>query len=417
MNMHGKDWEGQVIDGRFPLLQYLGGGQRSAVFVTEREDQGPRKAAIKLIPADAPPGPAAELSHPHLLRLFETGRCELDGAELAYLVMEYADENLAEILTGRPLSATETRAALESILEVLDYLHGQGLVHGRLRPANILAVGDQLKLAGDGLCRVGEWEARPSEPSAYDPPEFAFGWITPAADVWSLGITLVEALTQHPPARNGFGELEPVLPARLPAELSEIVFHSLEPDPRRRWTLTQIRERLAGRTVAAGAGTVAGARQNRLKELAVGLGLALAVAIVVALAYLALPRPAPAPGADATPAASQAAEATQPPGQGAQGGAVRHRVMPEVSREARNSIRGRVRVGVKVRVNPSGTVVEARPASPGPSKYFARVAREAALHWQFDPPRDGARALASEWLLEFEFDQETTQVRPQLVAP
>jgi len=414
--MNGKDWEGRVIDGRFPLLQYLGGGQRSAVFVTEREDQGPRKAAIKLIPADAPPATAAELSHPHLLRLFESGRCELDGAHLAYIVMEYADENLAEVLTGRPLSPTETRQAIEPILDALEYLHGQGLVHGRLRPANVLAVGDRLKLASDGLCRAGAWEGRPRELSPYDPPKSAFGWITPAADVWSLGITLVEALTQHPPARNSAGEPEPVLPARLPAELSDIVFHSLEPDPRRRWTLTQIRERLAGRTVAASA-EAAAARQNRLKGLGIGLGLALAVAIVVAVAYLALPRPAPAPGADATSAAPQASEAAKLPGQGAQGGAVRHQVLPDVSSEARNSIRGTVRVGVKVRVNSSGAVVEARPASPGPSKYFARVAREAALHWQFDPPRNSQGPVASEWLLEFQFDKETTQVRPQRVAP
>jgi TonB family protein len=409
MNMQGKDWEGRVIDGRFPLVQYLGGGERSAVFVTGREDQGPKKAAIKLIFTNAPRAMGTELSHPHLLRLFETGRCELDGTELAYLVMEYADENLAQVLTGRPLSAPETRAALESILDVLEYLHEQGLVHGRVRPANILAVGDQLKLSSDGLCRAGAWEGRPGEPGACDPPELALGWITPAADVWSLGITLVEALTQHPPARNSSGELEPLLPARLPVELSEIVFHSLEPDPRRRWTLRQIRDRLAGPTVAPGAQTVARPGQTRLKGLGVGLGLALAVAVVVAVAVLESPHPAPP--------SPQAVEAPQNSGQGPQGGAVRHQVLPEVSSEARNSIRGTVRVGVKVRVNPSGTVVEARLASPGPSKYFARVAREAALHWEFDPPRDAQGAVASEWLLEFVFDREATQVRPEPVAP
>ncbi len=409
MSMNGKDWEGRVVDGRFPLLQYLGGGERSAVFVTERDDQGPRKAAIKLVLADAPLSPAAELSHPRLLRLFETGRCQLDGTELAYLVMEFADENLAEVLSQRPLSAAEARQALEPILDALEYLRARGLVHGRLRPANILAVGDRLKLASDGMCTAGAWEGRPGGPSPYDPPELAFGWITPAADVWSLGITLVEALTQHPPARDSSGELEPVLPAGLPGELTEIVFHSLERDPRRRWTLDQIRERLTGRpAVAAGAKTVAPPGQTHWKGLAVGLGVVLALVGVVTVALIELPRPATPP--------PPPAEAPRNPGPAVQGG-VRRQVMPAVSTEARSTLRGTVRVGVEVRVNPSGSVVEARLASPARSKYFSRVAREAALQWQFDPPRNAQGALASEWLLEFEFDQDATRVHSSRVAP
>jgi TonB family protein len=91
--------------------------------------------------------------------------------------------------------------------------------------------------------------------------------------------------------------------------------------------------------------------------------------------------------------------------------------MPEVSSEARNSLRGTVRIGVKVRVDPSGSVVEARLAPSGHSKYFARVAREAAQQWQFDPPRSAQGTLASEWLLEFVFDHETTQVHSKRVAP
>ena len=81
-----KRWEGQVIDGKFPLLRYLGGSDHSAVFLTERSAGAPQKAAIKLIPAD-PAGAesqlrrwkeSAELVHPHLVRVFESGRCELE---------------------------------------------------------------------------------------------------------------------------------------------------------------------------------------------------------------------------------------------------------------------------------------------------------------------------------------------------
>src|ERR1700738_4327964 len=93
-----KQWEGQVVNGEFHLRQYLGGCENSAVFLTEYGEQQPQKAAIKLIPAL--PGKnaelqlslwwlAAKLSHPHLIRLFQMGRCQLGDMELLYLVMEY----------------------------------------------------------------------------------------------------------------------------------------------------------------------------------------------------------------------------------------------------------------------------------------------------------------------------------------
>ena len=47
------DWVGRVIDGRFTLLQWLGGSERSSVFLTELPGDQPQKAVIKLIPADA----------------------------------------------------------------------------------------------------------------------------------------------------------------------------------------------------------------------------------------------------------------------------------------------------------------------------------------------------------------------------
>ena len=86
MTRDWKQWEGQVVNGNFPLRQYLGGSDHSAVFLTERRGQEPQRAAIKLISADpatvevqlARWEAAAKLSHPHLLRLFQTGSCQLD---------------------------------------------------------------------------------------------------------------------------------------------------------------------------------------------------------------------------------------------------------------------------------------------------------------------------------------------------
>src|SRR5271167_4616141 len=90
-----KSWEGRVVDEKFPLRQCLGGSDHSAVFLTERTGAGLQKAVIKLIRAESLAqqnldedaqlsrwAAAAKLSHPHLIRLFECGRCAIDGTRL-----------------------------------------------------------------------------------------------------------------------------------------------------------------------------------------------------------------------------------------------------------------------------------------------------------------------------------------------
>src|ERR1700692_304527 len=198
----GKNWGGRVVDEKFPLRQRLGGSDHSAVFLTERA--GGAKGAIKLIPAqnwDADAQLArwasiAKLSHPHLIRLFESGRCQIEGTRLLYVLMECADENLAEILPVRALTPAEASEMLPPTAEALGFLHRSGYVHGRVAPTNITAVDNQLKLSSDSLRKIGAVEGVRA-PSAYDAPEVAKGGqLSPAADVWSLGMTLVTVLTQ-----------------------------------------------------------------------------------------------------------------------------------------------------------------------------------------------------------------------------
>src|SRR3984957_6224137 len=200
-----KQWEGQIVDGIFPLRQYLGGSDHSAVFLTECGNGIPQRAVIKLFPFDFATADlqlsswesAGQLSHPNLLRLFRSGKCRIEGHDLLYLVMEYAEEDLSQILPQRALTPEETRDMLGPVLDALEYLHARGFVHGDLKPANILATGDHLKLSSDRSSRIGESQNGSRRAGAYDPPEAASGRLTPAADVWSLGMTLVEVLTQH----------------------------------------------------------------------------------------------------------------------------------------------------------------------------------------------------------------------------
>src|SRR5262245_33703664 len=109
--------EGRVINGAFTLRRCLGTSDHSGVFLTEFAKRGLAEVALKLIPiAGVIPDSyvarwraAGALAHPQLLRLLEAGRCQLDGLQYLYLVMEYSDQNLAQLLERRALTEDEVR--------------------------------------------------------------------------------------------------------------------------------------------------------------------------------------------------------------------------------------------------------------------------------------------------------------------
>jgi TonB family protein len=76
-----------------------------------------------------------------------------------------------------------------------------------------------------------------------------------------------------------------------------------------------------------------------------------------------------------------------------------------------------VRVGVRLAVDPSGRVVRATLAAPGPSRYFANVALDAARRWAFMPPRVAGEAVASEWMVRFAFGKQGVDANPEQVSP
>ncbi len=244
-----KDCEGQIIDGEFTLLEHLGGSDHSVVFSTQRGKNKSEQAAIKFVQADPATAEiqlsrwkqAADISHPNLIRLFESGRCHLAGMDLLYVVMEYAPENLSQFLPERALSPAETRDMLEPFVETLTHLHGKGFSHGRIRPGNILAIDDQLKLSSDSLSRIGEPPIILGKVDAYTAPEGA-GAGSPAGDVWSLGMTLIETLTQHLPEKKDQEELQ--VSDVVPQPFLDIARHSLRRDPQSRWTVAEISARL-----------------------------------------------------------------------------------------------------------------------------------------------------------------------------
>ena len=497
-----KLWEGEIVNGKFQLVRHLGGSEHSAVFLTERRD-GERlvKAAIKLIPTAPETSEiqlsrwqqATELSHPHLIPLYEMGRFDLLGVPFIYAVTEYAEENLAQILPLRALTPAETREMLESVLDVLDYLHRKGFVHGKIKPANIMASGDQLKISSDDLRRVGERLDSSRDQNVYDPPEMARDILamspamSPAGDVWSLGMTLVETLTQNLPVIRTAQQQDPVFPQSLPEPFLDIARHCLIRRPEGRWTIVQIAARLEDPAPLPQVQTKPPqvqaslpapvrrpkARTSRPPAKAQRNSIPISIAFVLALAaILAGPKllrhhtdaPRVSAAIDEQPVVPPAPSQLMPspqkhstqayrssvneevrrskapvsvpaslhpdtvheeeknaaariPAGSVVRGEVAHQVMPEVIQSARNTIRGKLRVSVKVNVDRSGNVEDVELESRGPSKYFARAALEAAQDWKFKPAMVDDRGVLSTWTLRFEFTRDGTTIIPTQEMP
>ena len=165
--------------------------------------------------------------------------------------MEYADQTLAQILPHRALTADEVRDMLVPTLDVLALLHRKYLVQGRLSPTNFLVVNDRLKLASDTIRPAGEPAAGVVRPSYYDAPEAKNGRIAAAGEIWTLGVTLFEALTQSAPAWSDERRATLSLPESLPAPFADIIRRCLKYDPADRPTAKDLEAELKGMPPAA----------------------------------------------------------------------------------------------------------------------------------------------------------------------
>ncbi len=475
------EWIGRVVDERFPLLAWLGGSDHSAVYRTELAGDPSQKAAIKLMQVDDEDADACiagwtaakTLAHPHLTRLMHTGRCQIDGQPLVYAVTEYADEILSEILVERALTASEAEEMLGPLLDALQFLHGKGFVHGGLKPSNILVIEDQLKVSSDGVQAAGSHARRFAEPGPYDAPELSTYAISPAADIWSLGMTLVETLTQHLPAWDRSVAKNPVVPESIPQPFAGLVRGCLRTDPASRYTLGQVRACLQpGASRVAVDPEQAPIRREikgseieakepskpQLPKLRVAALLLLGmVALAIVAVWLhrakpslpeeatqsrtsatgaapqaavsteaAIPKPhassnstvaSPAPAQTSAPASvptsTPAATSTEPaPATSSSSvkGAVADRVMPDIPSKATATIQGKVAVEIRVAVDARGNVSDAVIESDGHGRYFANLALEAVRNWKFTPPQIDGRPIPSAWILHFVFRQTGTEV-------
>jgi TonB family protein len=446
-------WEKQVINGVFPLHRCVSFSDHSAVYLTEHEAHDLPFALLKLVPAIptlketqlAHWTAAATLAHPHLIRLLAAGRCQLGGLQFLFVVMEFAEATLAEALTQRALTPDALRKGLRPILASLAFLHRRQLVQGGLKPSNILLVNGQLKLASDAVRPAGESAAGIAGSSVYDPPESRDGSFSTAGDVWSLGVFMVEALTQHRPSWPDKHSATADLPATLPPLFEEIVRQCLNRNPDHRPTVAEL---AAAINPAPQAPIESGSypvlfppepleppprgpacdepdlaltvqRSPKRRSFVPAATAALIVSIVVwtglrLLGSQAYSRPTALPEAiSQSPATAMSAPSgisAAAPGPGfaepetvVAPPSVLHEEAPDVPLGALETIRGHIKFAVRVNVDRSGNVVHATLANHSPSRYFTRLAIETARKWKFAAADNQD---SRQWLLRFEFTRD-----------
>jgi len=194
--------------------------------------------------------------HPGLIHLIDTG---LAGDD-AYLVMAYIDgPTLAQSLQNGPLGAAETAHLGSRLADALAYVHERGVVHRDVKPSNILLSSTGDAWIGDfGIAQLQDATTLTAAGTTmgtvvYMAPEQLEGHqVGPSADVWSLGMVLLECLTGKRVYEGRPSEIVahrlsgPVpVPADLPAPWKLVLSGMLEHDPEQRLSAAHVSSLLA----------------------------------------------------------------------------------------------------------------------------------------------------------------------------
>lgn len=205
----------QVLCGRYRLNERIGSGACAAVF-SAHDLHLNREVAVKIFPPSSIDARHQEqeiraltkVQHPFLISLFDCGSYQTDlDAPRAFMVMELINgQDLRSQLTETAglggLKPNKTARLGWALAEALTAVHAAGVVHRDVKPANILIGPSQLPILCDfGVARLHD-SAEATVPgqtigtASYLSPEQALGEaVHPSADIYSLGLVLLECLT------------------------------------------------------------------------------------------------------------------------------------------------------------------------------------------------------------------------------
>ena len=177
---------------------------------------------------------AARLDHPAVVPVYDSR--EVDG-ELIVAMRFVAGGDLRRLIDREgPLEPARAIALLGQVGEALDAAHAAGIVHRDVKPHNVLVEADRAFLSDFGLAKALEEDGGGSGASVVgtaeymSPEQWRGGSVGPAADVYSLGCVLYEALTGIPPFARKESDTEPEMPEGLDETIERAV--AKDPDDR-----------------------------------------------------------------------------------------------------------------------------------------------------------------------------------------
>ncbi|MEO3874601.1 protein kinase [Nonomuraea sp. B12E4] len=324
---------GTVLSDRYVLSDRLGGGGMGEVWRADDTVLG-RAVAVKVLMPALNENPTfvqrfqnearamATLRHPGVVDVYDYGVCDVAGRQVSFLVMEYVPgESLDRVLRRGPLGAAATMRLVAEVGDALAAAHAQGIVHRDVKPANLMirpdggvaltdfgiahsASAGHLTATGTMLCSAG-----------YCAPEMATSSeVTPAVDVYALGVVAYEALTGQLPYQGDtpvqiiFKHLNapvPRLPDDVPPGPRQVVSRALEKTPDGRWaTMAHMTDAARKALTAPGTPPV----PHRRRTLRAVLTIAAAVLVSAAVAGSVWLRPA-----QPTTSTSEATPTAAPP--------------------------------------------------------------------------------------------------------
>jgi protein kinase-like protein len=285
------------IAGRYRLIEQLGSGGMSVVWRGYDEILGRAVAVKVLAPRLADDQTfrdrlrqealaAARLCHPHITGIFDFGESPFaDQLTVPYVVMELNEgESVAARLARLgPLGWREAATVAAEVASALTTAHARGLVHRDVTPANVMLTGAGAKVVDFGISAVvGQRDSAPDgsllgTPAYLAPERLGGAPVSPATDVYALGLLLYRALTGRLPwpaqttaealRAHLYADPEPVpaLPG-MPASIGELCLRCLAKRPADRPTAAEAARVLAATVgiqptvvpLVAAAGRVAG---------------------------------------------------------------------------------------------------------------------------------------------------------------
>jgi eukaryotic-like serine/threonine-protein kinase len=314
-----------ALEGRYHVERELGEGGMATVYLAD-DLKHERRVALKVLKPELAAVVGAErflaeikttanLQHPHVLPLFDSGEAD----SFLFYVMPYLDgETLRErIDRDKQLPIDEAIRIATAVAAALQHAHDRGVIHRDIKPANILLQDGQPVVADFGIAiavgaaggsRMTETGLSVGTPF-YMSPEQATGdqQVGPASDTYSLAALLYEMLTGDPPyigstAQAVLGKIIQGAPVSatairtsIPPNVDAAIRRALEKLPADRFTGAQDFARaLADKSYRYGGDDVSAGPRRGGNRLAVGLGVLAAVFALVAAWSLSRPE-APVP--------------------------------------------------------------------------------------------------------------------------